>query len=193
MAETRVYQPSATERNLRLWIVKAFQGEGLDAEVIYANQGANRIDRPFALLQIITEDVVQYPFEIVTDNVKIDGTYEVQMLEHRAGSVQITTHGSMCWQMIDAIARSIRRSDVIDYNTENGIEIMRPLTGINDIPLLLSTQVEPRKQQDYEYAFARKTIISTVSAYLLERVIATGSIENQTPNPVEPIIDESWP
>lgn len=193
MAETRVYQPSATERNLRLWIVKAFQGEGLDAEVIYANQGANRIDRPFALLQIITEDVVQYPFEIVTDNVKIDGTYEVQMLEHRAGSVQITTHGSMCWQMIDAIARSIRRSDVIDYNTENGIEIMRPLTGINDIPLLLSTQVEPRKQQDYEYAFARKTIISSVSADVLERVIATGSIENQTPNPVEPIIDESWP
>jgi len=193
MAETRVYQPSATERNLRLWIVKAFQGEGLDAEVIYANQGANRIDRPFALLQIITEDVVQYPFEIVTDNVKIDGTYEVQMLEHRAGSVQITTHGSMCWQMIDAIARSIRRSDVIDYNTENGIEIMRPLTGINDIPLLLSTQVEPRKQQDYEYAFARKTIISSVSADVLERVIATGSIENQNPNPVEPIIDESWP
>lgn len=193
MAETRVYQPSATERNLRLWIVKAFQGEGLDAEVIYANQGANRIDRPFALLQIITEDVVQYPFEIVTDNVKIDGTYEVQMLEHRAGSVQITTHGSMCWQMIDAIARSIRRSDVIDYNTENGIEIMRPLTGINDIPLPLSTQVEPRKQQDYEYAFARKTIISSVSADVLERVIATGSIENQTPNPVEPIIDESWP
>lgn len=193
MAETRVYQPSATERNLRLWIVKAFQGEGLDAEVIYANQGANRIDRPFALLQIITEDVVQYPFEIVTDNVKIDGTYEVQMLEHRAGSVQITTHGSMCWQMIDAIARSIRRSDVIDYNTENGIEIMRPLTGINDIPLPLSTQVEPRKQQDYEYAFARKTIISSVSADVLERVIATGSIENQNPNPVEPIIDESWP
>lgn len=193
MAETRTYQPTDTEVNLRLWIVKSFVGESLDAEVIYSNQGAIRLDRPFALLQIISEDVVQYPFEIVTDNVKLDGTYEVQILEHRAGSVQITTHGSLCWQMMDAIARSIRRSDIIDYNTENGIEIMQPLSGINDRPLLLSTQYEPRKQQDYEYAFARKTLISSVSAGVLERAIATGSIANQNPNPLEPIIDESWP
>jgi hypothetical protein len=192
VAETRTYQPTDTEVNLRLWIVKAFAGESVDAEVIYSNQGAIRLDRPFVLLSIISEGVVQYPFEIVTDNRNVDGTYEICISEHRAGSVQVMAHGSTSWDMMSTIARSIRRSDVIEYNTENGIEIMKPLTGINDRPLQLSTQYEPRKQQDYEYAFGRTTTLS-IGARVLEQAVIGGNIENQNPDELDPNFIITWP
>lgn len=192
MSETRTYQPNATEVNLRLWLVKALEGENVEAEVIYANQGAIRIKRPFVMLSIVSEGVVQYPFEIVTDNRRVDGTYEICVSEHRAGSVQITTHGSNSWDIMSTIARSIRRSDVIDYNTQNGIEILKPLTPMADRPVQLSTQFEPRKQQDYEYAFGRTTILS-IGAQVLQQAVIGGSIENQNPTELNPNFVITWP
>lgn len=192
MAETRTYQPTGVENCLRLWALAALNGFDDGVLVMYANQGNVRLQRPFVTLQILQEQMTQYPQEIVTSQQLVDGTYQVDVISRRQGSVQLTFFGNSCWEYGYAVSRSLRRSDVLTYNRNNGIEILQPLSALLNSPEPMDTQTEPRCVQDYSYAYAvRQTEVRQLDgsgARVLERVIATGNFDGVTT-----IVDESWP
>lgn len=191
MTETRTYQPTAVENCLRLWTVASLGNFTDGVQVIYANQGNFRLARPFVTLQILQESMTQYPVEVVTDTELVDGTYRVDIVSRRQGSVRLQFFGNQCWEYGYAVSRSLRRQDVLAYNTTNGVEILQPVSALLNIPEPMDTQTEPRCVQDYQYAYALRTPVTQLTGdggKVLERVVATGNFDG-----VSTIIDESWP
>ena len=192
MTETRTYQPTSIENCLRLWVMAALNAFEDGVVCVYANQGAIVLNRPFVTLQIIHESMTQYPREILTDTEMVDGTFQVDMVEKRQGTVQLQYFGNSCWEYGYAVNRSFRRQDVLAYNTTNGVEILQTATSLLNVPEALATTTEPRCVQDYQYAYALQTTmikqLTGEGAKVLERVIATGDFDG-----VSTTIDESWP
>jgi hypothetical protein len=193
MTDSRTYQPTEIEQRLAAWLVASLD-QFYGIEIAYQSQGHNRLERPFVTLQVLTDYAAQDPIEQVLDVLNDDGTYRVQISELRSGSVQVIAYGNNSWSVMRAVARSLRRQSVIDLNTSNGIDILMGLSPIQDIPEPMSTQTEPRRQQDFMFSYFDVTIYEDSGAGVIERVIATGDLYNQTPGDgVNPEVDESWP
>jgi hypothetical protein len=192
MSETRRYQPTTVEVNLRNWLVAALDGFPT-VEVIYQNQGSVRVPRPFVTLQVLTDIQIQDPEQIVRDVQLPDGSYQVDTLERRQGSVQVIAHGSESWNIMRAVSRSLRRQTVLEVNRANGVEVLEELSGILDLPELMSTTTEPRRSQDYSFSYCELTTEVT-GAGVLERAITSGDVYQDTPGDgVDPVADVSWP
>lgn len=189
MPETKRYIPTPTEIAIRKWVVASLGAKAFsDVAVIYQGQGFVRSQRPFVTVEVLTDDELQDPEEEVDgENENPDGTYPVDVFEQRQGTVRVICYGSKSWLVARAIHRSLGRADVLDTNRNNGIEVLRAITPISNVPEFMSTHTEPRRQQDFIFAYCDVTRLPDGTG-VLERFIATGEVDE-----VDAEIDVSWP
>lgn len=191
MTETRDYQPTAIEQRLRRWVRRATNEA---VPVVYANQGKPRRARPFIMLQVLTDTEGQTATEHVTDTPHPSGDgYTVEIVEVREGTVQVSCVGSQSWALARQVARSIGAYRVIDANSADGLEVREAITPILDRPLQLTTTVEPRRVQDFAFAYIEVTE-DVEGAEVVERTIGVGDIYQSEPGDgVDETVDVSWP
>lgn len=169
------YQPTDQEKALYKWLDLVVGGQV--TEIRYANQKAARPDRPFVTLQVNTDQESQTPEVKTLDEQHADGTYKQQMTERRTGTVSVNVYGADHKDLIAQIERSLWDPEVTRKNTQNGIQVQRPMSGPQDNTTGLATTFEGRSQQDYQFGY----VVQTVSPHgtpIVEKAEATGSIDH---------------
>lgn len=189
MTESTQYIPSEVEQALYKWLSLV----NPDVPVIYAQQGKIGIERPFVILQVLSDTAITEPEERVTDTPDGSGGYLVETIEHRKGVVQVTFFGSYSNDYARAAERSISQDRFTDFNRDNGIVISMSVNGISDVPQPMGTNTEPRKVCDFMFAYSDCTTDS-VGAGVVEVVNAIGDVYNVSEGDgASSEIEVTWP
>jgi len=187
MPEQRTYIPTKLESSLWAWATAALPS---GTKILFSNQGNVRVEKPFVTIQVLTDGAITDPEEEVIQN--DDGSRTLRIFEQRQGTVQMTAFGSESWPLIRALGRSIRRQSINDLNRANGLEILQDL-GANDVPEQMSTWTEPRRVNDFVFAYGECTE-EPFDGQVIEATHVTGDVYQQNPGDgCDPDFVVTWP
>lgn len=179
------YAPTTEERALWAWI-DLVVGDDV-TEIRFANQAAPRPDAPFVTLQVIS-DVANHSPEVVTADVEFDPAadgYVTRIHEHRTATVSVNVFGATHRDLMRRIERSIADPHVVDFNTDQGLEVQEAIGPAQDLSALMATAYEGRTQLDFRIAYTTQTD-SPFATRIISSADISGLINDATTQQTEP-------
>jgi len=186
MAESREYNPTTAETLVVEWLERSIDTP--DVQVIIANQGFGRPQKPFVMVEILS-DIELEPARQCTGAMDSPGFYEVITIERRMATVQVRAFGRLAYEIMREIDRSRHREDIIQANGDAGIEVQEAITSIQILAGPMGTTTEQSRTQDYRVSYVEETT-EEQSQRVVERVIGTGEID---PDPLPVTVDVTAP
>lgn len=179
------YAPTTEEKALWAWI-DLVVGDDV-TEIRFANQAAPRAKAPFVTVQVLSNSANQTP-EVVTADVVFDPPadgYTTQIKEHRVATVSLNVFGADHRDLMHRIERSICDPHVVDFNTDQGLEVQEAIGSANDLSALLATEYEGRAQLDFRIAYTTQTD-SPFATRIISSADISGLINDATTQQTEP-------
>jgi len=172
MPESREYNPTIAETLIVGWLERVLDSS---ITVIIANQGFGRPQKPFVMVEVLTDSELQ-DAEQCTGAETTPGFYTAITVERRRATISVRAFGRDSYQIMRTLDRSRHREDVRQANSDAGLEVTESLTPIQNTPNFSETTTEQSRTQDYVVSYAERTTEDD-SVRVVQRVIGAGDLE----------------